>query len=55
MTQMNLPMKQKQSHVHREQMKGCLGGRGWGKDEWEAEVSRSRLSHMEWINHKVLL
>ena len=35
---MNLSMKQKQTHVHREQMKGCPGGGGWGKDEWEAEV-----------------
>ena len=38
MMQMNLSMKQKQNHVHREQMKGCPGGGGWGKDEWEAEV-----------------
>ena len=49
---MNLSMKQNQGH--REQIKGCPGGGGWGKDEWEAEVSRHRLLHMEWSSHKVL-
>ena len=30
MTQMNLSMKQKQNHGHREQTGGCQGGVGWG-------------------------
>ena len=29
MTQMNLPMKQKQNHGYREQTRGCQGGGGW--------------------------
>ena len=32
MTQMNLPMKQKQTHRHREQTCSCQGGEGWGRD-----------------------
>ena len=32
MTQMNLPMKQKQTHGHMEQTCGCQGGVGWGRD-----------------------
>ena len=30
MTWINLPMKQKQTHRHREQTCGCQGGRGVG-------------------------
>ena len=29
---MNLSMKQKQTHGHREQTGGCQGGEGWGSD-----------------------
>ena len=32
MTQMNLSMKQKQTHGHREQTDGCQEGGGWGRD-----------------------
>ena len=32
MAQMNLSTKHKQTHGHREQMGGCQGGGGWGKD-----------------------
>ena len=32
MTQMNLSMKQKQNHGHREQTCGCQGGGGWMRD-----------------------
>ena len=40
MTQMNLPMKQKQMHRHREQTWNCSGvGRGM---EWEVGVSRRK-------------
>ena len=31
MTQMNLSMKQKQNHRHREQTGGCQGGMGVGE------------------------
>ena len=30
MTQVNLTMKQKQNHGHREQTGGCQGREGWG-------------------------
>ena len=48
---MNLFMKQKQTHRHREQTCGCPGG---GMD-WEFGVSRRKLLYIEWINNKVLL
>ena len=55
MTQMNLSMKQKQTHGHREQTGGCQGGGGWGGTEWEVGVSRCKLLYIECINNKVLL
>ena len=63
MAQMNLCTKQKQTHRHREQTCGCqgVGGglgagvcRGSGMD-WESEISRCKLLHLEWISNKVLL
>ena len=53
MTQMNLLMKWKQTHRHREQTCGCQGGVG-GKD-WEFGISRCKLVYIGWINNKVLL
>ena len=50
--QMNLFMKQKQTHRHREQTCGCQGGGGM---DWEFRVSRCKVLHIEWINNKVLL
>ena len=35
MTQMNLPMKQKPTHRHREQTCGCQGGGRQGRDGLE--------------------
>ena len=29
---MNLSVKQKENHRHREQAGGCQGGRDWGRD-----------------------
>ena len=54
MTQMNLSMKQKLTHKHREQTCGCQGGGGWEMD-WECGISRCKLVYIEWINNKVLL
>ena len=47
---MNLLMKQKQTHRHREQTCGCQGGR----KDWEFGISRGKLLYIGWIN-KVLL
>ena len=55
MTQMNLSVKQKQTHRHREQTGGCQGKGGGGGMEWEVGVSRCKLLYIEWINNKVLL
>ena len=56
MTQMNLSMKQRQNHRHREQTGGCQGGGYWGRDgEWEVGVSICKLLYIEWLNNKVLL
>ena len=46
MTQMNLSMKQKQTHRHREQTCGYQGGGGMGEG-W--------IESLAWINNKVLL
>ena len=54
MTQMNLSMKQKQTHEHREQACGCKE-RGWERVDWEFEVNRCKLLHIQWIINKVLL
>ena len=53
---MNLSVKQKQTHRHRQQTCGCqgAGGDGGGID-WESGISRCKLSHVGWINNKVLL
>ena len=49
---MNLSMKQKQTHRHREQTCGCQqGGR---RMDWEFRVSRCKLLYIEGKN-KVLL
>ena len=51
---MNISMKQKQIHRHREQTCGCQG-RGWVREgQWEFGISRGKLVYREWIN-KVLL
>ena len=55
MAQINLSMKGKQTHRHREQTCGCQGGRGGGGGrDWEFGVSRCKLSYTRWINNKVL-
>ena len=54
MTQMNLSVKQKQTHGQRElvvtKVERVVGGM-----EWEIGVSRCKLLYAEWINNKVLL
>ena len=50
----NLSMKQKQNHGHREQTYGCWGGRVGGRMDWEFGGSRWKLLYIEWINKKVL-
>ena len=47
MTQIDLSMKQKQTHRHREQICGCQGGRGWGRDGvrvWDQQMQT--IMHM---------
>ena len=55
MTQMNLSIKQKQIHKHREQTCDCQGEGGRGEKDWEFETGRCKLLYIEWINNKVLL
>ena len=43
---MNLYMKQKQTHSHREQTSGCQEGGVWGRDE--REVGLSDISNNVW-------
>ena len=56
MTQMNTPMKQKQTNRHREQICGCQargGSRRW--KNWEFVINKCKLLYIGWINNKVLL
>ena len=47
MTQINVSMKEKQTHRQREQTCGCQeGGREEGGTDWEFEVSRRPLLHL---------
>ena len=46
---MNLSMKQKQNHRHREQTGGCQEEVGWGGMEWEVGLSRCKFLYVEWI------
>ena len=52
---MNPSTEQKQTHRHREQACGCQGGGGGSWVDWEFEVRRCRLFHLEWISNEVLL
>ena len=57
-TQMNVSMKQKQTHRHREQTCGSQGsGVGWvgGGKDWEFEISRCKIEYIRRISKKVLL
>ena len=49
---MNLSIRQKQTHRHGKQTCGCQGGEG---REWDLEVKRCKLPHLEWTDNKVLL
>ena len=51
MTEMNLSMKQKQTHRHTEQTCGCQEGAEVG----EVGISRCKLLYIGWINNKFLL
>ena len=52
---MILSTKQKQTHGHGEETRGCQGGgRGRGMDE-EFGIGRWKLLHLEWLSHEVLL
>ena len=56
MTQMNLSMKQKQTHKHRKQTGHCpKGGRVREVKDWEFGISRRKLLYIGWIKNKVLL
>ena len=55
MTQMNISVKKKQMHRHREQTCGCQGGGGEGGKNWKFGISRCQLIYLRWINNKILL
>ena len=46
MTQMNLSMKRKQTHRHREQTFGCQGEGGVEGMDWEFGISRCKLIYI---------
>ena len=54
-TQVNLPMKQKQNHGHREQLLVAKGSGVGGGMECEVGASRCKVLYTEWINNKALL
>ena len=55
MAQMILSIEQKQTHRHGGHTCGCQGGGGESGNYWEYEVSRCKLSYLEWISNKALL
>ena len=52
---MNLSTEKKQTHEYGEQTCGCQGGGEGSGMEWELEISRCKLLHLEWISNEVLL
>ena len=54
-TQMNLSMKQIQTHGHREQTGGCQGGGGWGRDGGGGWGEQRQTITYRMINNRVLL
>jgi len=52
---MNPSAEQKQIHRHGEQTCGCQGGGGGDGVDWEFEVSRCKLFHLEWISNEIFL
>ena len=52
---MNLSMKQKQKHGHRDRLVVAKGEGAEGGMEWEVGFGRCKLLYIEWINNKVLL
>ena len=54
-TKMNLSMKQKQIHGHREDTCGCPREGFWERVEQVVGVSRCKLLCIVWINNKILL
>ena len=52
---MNLSMKQKQTHRHREQTCGSQGEEVGGGMEWKFGVSRCKLLYTDGIKNKILL
>ena len=52
---MNLSMKQKETHGHREQICGRKGEEGGRGMDWEFGVSRCKVLHLKRINNKDLL
>ena len=55
MAQMNLSVKQKQTHRHRERTGDCQGGGGWVREGRGVWVNRRKLVYVEWIENKILL
>ena len=52
---MNISEEQKQTHGLGEQICSCQGGGGGSGMDWEFEVSRCKLLHLEQISNEVLL
>ena len=48
-------MNRTETHGHREQTCGCLGGWGESGMDWEFGVSTCKLLHLEWVGNEVLL
>ena len=55
MTQMNISTKQKQTHIHREQICGCQGDGGGSRMDRKFGVSRCKLLDLQWISNEVVL
>ena len=55
MIQMNLFIKQKQTHRHRKKIYGYQRGKGGGGINWEFGINRYTLLYIKQVNNKDLL
>ena len=51
----NEPFNRKETHELGERNCGCQGEGGGRGMDWECEVNRSKLLHLEWISNEILL
>ena len=52
---MNLSTEKKIMDLENRLVLGCQGGEEGSGMDWESEVNRCKVSHLEWISNEILL